>query len=130
MKKIILISVILITLYYIWKNDSFQKTFYPRVYWEKQITAREKVARHALLSLENAQISFDRKLVTSNFDMQQFINEYLMGGMSYDTAIQFAAKDNEKDLSAIQAALYFSQRYVEVSQKSLAEAQEEFSKHK
>ena len=89
----------IVSCFYIWKADFFQKAVFPEDYWQKQADSLEKAIEFNELLIRSAYRAIQKAKATAALDIAENMDSAKMLGMTRGEARDAAVKEIEQDIA-------------------------------
>lgn len=133
MKRIFVVAafciVVIISVYYIWNSDSFQREVFPEKYWIQRIVDLEFLIKVDEMMIRHGVLEFEKAKMTTETDIAQSINIHQSTGYTYDEAKKMAFEDKHDELQLIMELVKDKQYQIDNLKRQLAEARQTLSQY-
>jgi predicted nucleic acid-binding Zn-ribbon protein len=125
-----LLVVSIIAGYFVWKSDAFQRTYFPKRYYESEVARLDWAVRIDQWTLRGEQIEFRKKYLTAALDVAARVNDAEFFGTDIEKAQEEAAAEVREELSLQRDMLKHWQTLLDEDRRRLQRTRQELSKYR
>lgn len=127
--RFILLIIILVGDYYIWKSDSFQKRVFPEKYWQKEVRSLERVIEFNEGIIRSAYRDLKKIQLTAKLEVADYVDSADLLGMTKKEAREAAIEKGKEDIEANRQMIKEMQEMNAKFKKELEHARRQLSKY-
>lgn len=128
--KIILLGIVAVGCYYIWKSDSFQKAVFPEKYWQEKVDSLERVIEFNNGLIRSAYRDLKKIQLTAKIDIADSMDSAESIGLTKEIARDMAVQEIKDKIEANRQMIKKLTDFNEKYRKDLEIAKKELAKHK
>lgn len=129
-KRYIVGATVVIIGVLIWRTDTFQREFFPKRFWQKQVRVSEEMVEGVEFTVRDFAIELQKKQMTAALDIKQQTNTMVFAGMSHEEARELAVKEIRTEIDALKETIRIQKEILSEERKRLREAKRELSKYR
>ena len=128
-KKGLIVITIIIAGSVVWGSDWFQREFFPKKYWSKQVALLENTVSMDEAMVRDAAIELKKLQLTAKLQVAQEINSAKSLGLSTEEARKEAVETIKIEIQALRDEIAMWNEMLKEDREELKKAREQISHH-